>query len=73
MPRTLTIRKEGKSLYVDDLSRAGSPPIGLGETLEEAIGNYFINNQKAFDIIFDVQPTALTAEDKRRRKALKER
>ena len=39
----------GKFLVDDD--RPGSPPIGRGETLQEAIGNYVINNQHLYNFI----------------------
>jgi hypothetical protein len=49
----LTVTKEGDLFVVDDLTRPGSPPVGRGKTILEAIGWWVLNNQKQMDFEFD--------------------
>ena len=70
---TLTISKEGGLFIVDDLSRAGSPAMGRGRTMKEAIGDYFHANQTELGIGFVVEGSAIAAESLRRLRELGKR
>jgi len=50
----LTISMEGKKFLVDDLSRPGSPPVGKGRTINEAIGEYVVHNLEALGIELEI-------------------
>jgi hypothetical protein len=41
----LKISKEDGLFVVDDFSRSGSPAVGRGRTMREAIGDYVHSNQ----------------------------
>jgi len=69
----LTISKTGRQYTVDDKSRPGSPPVGRGRTMFEAIGDYVYANQSELDITFDVDESARPAEMRRRQRELEER
>jgi len=69
----LTISKVGRQYVVDDKSRPGSPAVGRGRTMSEAIGNYIHANQKAFGIEFEVDESAICAEMRRRHRELSKR
>ena len=58
---------------VDDISRPGSPLVGRGRTMKEAIGDYFHNNQTEFGISFEVDKSASKAELRRRARELSKR
>jgi hypothetical protein len=63
---TLKISKANGQFMVDDTSRPGSPAVGRGRTMKEAIGDYFHANQAEFGIAFDVDASAQNAELRRR-------
>jgi hypothetical protein len=69
----LKISKEGRQFVVDDFSRPGSPIVGYGRTIKEAIGDYFHGNQVELDIAFAVDESAQPAETRRRRRELSKR
>lgn len=69
----LTISKEDSQFVVDDRSRPGTPPVGRGRTMKEAIGAYFHANQRELGIEFEVHGTAQQAEISRRRRELAKR
>lgn len=73
MNLNLTIAKEGDMFVVDNPSVAGSPYVGRGRTMLEAIGRYFHNNQTELGINFTVDETAQPAEDRRRARELAKR
>jgi hypothetical protein len=70
---TLTISKEGKRFVVDDTSRPGTPAVGRGRTMKEAIGDYFHANQLILGVTFDVDESARDAELRRRIRELRGR
>jgi hypothetical protein len=70
---TLTISKTGRLFQVDDLSRSGSPIVGRGSTMKEAIGDYFHANQLDLHIKFEVDETVRATEMRRRRRELSKR
>lgn len=51
----------------------GSPTVGRGRTMLEAIGSYFHNHQTELGIEFEVDSTALAAEMRRRSRELNKR
>jgi hypothetical protein len=69
----LTISKQGKYFMVDDRSKPGSPLVGYGRSIKEAIGDYALNHQHELGIKFDVDDSALPAEQRRRRRELAKR
>lgn len=70
----LTISKRDNGEFeVEDLSIPGSPPVGYGKHMMEAIGRYFHANQTKLGIEFDVDKSAVPAEMRRRRRELAKR
>jgi hypothetical protein len=69
----LTISKHGRRFMVDDPTRTGSPVVGWGRTMLEAIGSYFHGNQDDLNIEFEVDESAQPAEMRRRRRELSKR
>ena len=71
---TLTISKPSKQMFeVDDNSIPGSPPVGRGRTMKEAIGDWFHNNQSRVDVKYVLHSSAEEAEKRRRRRELAKR
>jgi hypothetical protein len=70
---TLKISKADGWFLVDDDSRPGSPCIGRGRTIKEAIGDHIHANQTALGIEFEVHESARPAEMRRRRRELSKR
>lgn len=58
---------------VDEPTRPGSPPVGRGRTMAEALGDWLKNNQRDLDIFIDVHATAMPAELARRKRELARR
>lgn len=56
----LTIVKKGTTFEVDNLAQLGSPPIGRGKSIKEAVGDWLYHNQTELGITFDV--TAVQAD-----------
>lgn len=69
----LTISKQGKHFLVEDKSLTGSPPVGRGRTMAEAVGNFVHVNQRRLDIDFVVDVSAQPAEMRRRYRELRKR
>jgi hypothetical protein len=69
----LTISKEGKIFTVEDKSLPGSPPVGRGRTMKEAMGDWLHNNQRRLNLTFDVHTSAQRAENARRIRELAKR
>ena len=67
---TLRVSKEDGQFVIDDTSRPGSPTVGRGRTMMEAIGSYFHGNQQELGIMFFVDESARPAEMRRRRREL---
>lgn len=70
---TLTISKEYGKFVVDDPSLPGTPTVGRGRTMKEAIGDFFHGNQDRLGIIFEVASSARPAEMRRRSRELGKR
>lgn len=73
MKLKLSIDKVDGIFCVDQPSVSGSPYVGYGRTMMEAIGNYFHNNQSNLDIEFDVKPAVIPTEMRRRKRELAKR
>jgi hypothetical protein len=69
----LKISKDGAQFVVDDPTVPGSPVVGRGRTMKEAIGDYFHGNQTKLGLSFDVDETAHPAEMRRRSRELSRR
>lgn len=71
--RELTISKEREVFIVDDVTVPGSPPVGRGRTVNEALGEYLRNNQDRLGIKLVVHDSAMPTEMRRRKRLLKNR
>jgi hypothetical protein len=70
----LLISKEPDGRFlVEDRSLRGSPPVGRGRTILEAIGSWLHSNRALVGVAFDVDHTAKPAEERRRRRELAKR
>ena len=69
----LSITKEFGRFVVDEKGAPGTPSVGRGRTMMEAIGNYFHTNQTKLEIAFEVEPQAQPAEKRRRQRELSRR
>jgi hypothetical protein len=69
----LRISKEEDHFLVDDPTIPGSPPVGRGRTMLEAIGSWFHRNQDKMNLSFDVDESAQPAEMARRQRELARR
>ena len=65
MTTTLTVHKSAGFFVCDDTSRPGSPPIGSGRTLNDAIATWVINNQVHLGIEFDTTAVQKTIQRRR--------
>lgn len=72
MKLTLSKRESGE-FEVDDRSLPGSPPVGHGRTMMEAIGSFFHSNQTRLGIEFEVDDSAWQTELRRCRRELAKR
>lgn len=63
----------GKFLVEPVPQPPGTYPVGRGDSIIEAIGSYFHNNQTYLGISFDVDATAWPAEVRRRARELAKR
>jgi hypothetical protein len=70
----LTIRKRDNGDFeVEDMSLPGSPPVGYGKHMMEAIGRFFHAHQTRLGIEFEVDESAVPAEMRRRQRELRRR
>jgi hypothetical protein len=69
----LRISKEDGRFMVNDPELPGSPYVGRGRTMLEAIGGFFHAHQTRLGIDFEVDDTAVPAEMRRRRRELRRR
>lgn len=76
LPSSLKISVESENptvFLVDDPKRAGSPPVGRGATMLEAMGSWLHRNQSELGLSFEVDETAWPYELKRREEELAKR
>lgn len=69
----LTIDKQGGRFVVDEPAALGSPWVGRGRTMTEAMGDFFRKHQREFGVEFEVLPSALASEIRRRNRELRKR
>jgi hypothetical protein len=69
----LSISKSDGQFVVDDLSLPGSPAVGRGRTMKEAIGDFVHANQLRLGVAFDVDASAKAAELRRRSREMGKR
>lgn len=69
----LRISKEEDHFLVVDPTIPGSPPVGRGRTMIEAIGYWFHRNQDRIGLEFEVTESAMPTELRRRRRELAKR
>jgi hypothetical protein len=70
----IVIRERSKGwLEIDPVELPGSPSVGRGNTIEEALGNFLIAYQKELGLDSEVDESAKKAEKKRRKDALAQR
>jgi len=70
----IVLKKNGpKSYEVDPVELCGSPSVGRGQTMLEALGNFLICYQKELGLDIVVDGSAQAAEKERRRRELAKR
>lgn len=69
----LSIKKEDKLFVVDAPEWSGSPRVGRGRTMLEAIGSWLHNNQDFMDVEFELEGSVQETEQRRRQRELAKR
>jgi hypothetical protein len=69
----LMVRQQNGRFEVDPVNLTGSPKVGRGATLLEALGDFLILYQGELGLVLDVDASAQAAEQQRREQALAER
>lgn len=70
----IVLRKHGpRSFEVDPVEKPGSPAVGRGRTMLEALGNFLICYQKELGLNIVVDESAQASERQRRRRELSKR
>lgn len=67
------IRRRGNQFEADPVDLPGSPPVGRGATIIEALGNFLISYQHDLGLEIEVDETAKAAEQQRRSESLSDR
>jgi hypothetical protein len=67
------ISKRGTRFEADPVELPGSPPVGKGASIAEALGDFLIHYQKELGITIEVDATAEQAERERRKNAINQR
>lgn len=70
---TLTVSKQGELFEVDDKDIPGSPPVGRGRTIKEAMGDFLWNNQRKFGVLFKFDKSAEPTYRRQRRREMAKR
>lgn len=70
MPMKLQISKRGTRFEVDPVEMPGSPPVGKGESVAEALGDFLIFYQARLGIEIEVDPSVGQAEQQRVNEAI---
>ena len=70
LPGVVLVRvsKDGSGFVADPIRRPGSPRVGRGNTLLEALGDFLIGYQTELGVVIEIAPTAQEAENERRAK-----
>lgn len=69
----IKISKTEDGFVADPVSEPGSPPVGRGGTITEALGDFLIHYQAQLGLIIDIDSSALDAENARRLAAFAQR
>lgn len=70
----IVIRKHGpKSFEVDPVEKPGSPAVGRGRSIVEALGNFLIAHQVELGLEIEVDESAKKSEQNRRARELAKR
>lgn len=67
------VRKRGDRFEADPVELPGSPPVGRGGSIEEALGKLLICYQHDLGVEIEVDDTAKADEQRRRVEALSQR
>lgn len=73
MKMKVKIRKRGDCFEADPVELPGSPPVGRGGSIAEALGDFMIHYQKDFGLEIDVDTSAEQSELKRRETEINKR
>ena len=63
------ISKRGNCFEADPVEMPGSPPVGRGNSIKEALGDFLIHYQQQLGVDFEVDKSAAEAEQVRRNEA----
>jgi hypothetical protein len=69
----IKVSKTQEGFLIDPVSEPGSPAVGRGETLKEALGDFLIHHQSKLGLTIDLDSSALGAEQARRAAAIAQR
>jgi hypothetical protein len=69
----IKVSKTQEGFLVDPVSEPGSPAVGRGETMKEALGDFLIHYQSKLGLTIDLDGSALDAEHARRVATLTQR
>jgi len=69
----IRIINHGRSFEIDPYEKCGSPSVGRGRTMKEALGDFLISYQKELGLEIDLDEAAQKTERNRRRRELAKR
>lgn len=69
----LVIDRDDGVFVVDMADRPGSPPVGRGRTLKEALGDWLLNNQRELGMVVDITEAVVPYENRRQARELASR
>ncbi len=69
----LYINKYDGAFIVDAPARPGSPSVGRGRTMMEALGSWLHNNQDFVGVVIDISDSVTATEVRRRQRELAKR
>lgn len=69
----IKISKRGSRFEADPVDLPGSPPVGKGDTITEALGDFLRHYQAELGVQIEVDASAVEAEQKRRSDELEQR
>lgn len=69
----IKISKSGNRFLVDPLERSGSPRIGVGASMDAALGDFLRSYQEELGVEIELDPSVESAELARRKRSLSSR
>jgi hypothetical protein len=69
----IRISKEGSGFVVDPYAKSGSPSVGRGATMNDALATFLIAYQEELGLDIEVHESAKPAEMRRRRREVNKR